>query len=87
VEWFIEHGAEEAGKPLEGTEYEAMKVQLIRVQSIISHKALHLPHIIFSLYCRVHSRRGKKWLDWLDWRQTIARTRTARQIEQSKALD
>ena len=63
VEWLIEHGAEEAGEALEGTELEGWKVQLIQMQSIIPHKALHLSHIIFSLYCRVKSRRYKKRLD------------------------
>jgi ankyrin repeat protein len=53
AEWLIEHGAEEAGEPLEGAESEAMKVQLIKMHSIVSHKALHLSHIIFSLYSRV----------------------------------
>jgi hypothetical protein len=87
MEWLIEHGAEEAGEALEGAELELMKVQLIQMLSIIPHKAIHLSHIIFSLYCRVNSRRQKKVLDCCDWRLSIARTRTVRQIEQPKALD
>ena len=65
VEWLIEHGAEEAGEPLEGAELEAIKVlsQLIQMHSIISHKALHLSHIIFSLYYSVHWRRARKVRD------------------------
>jgi ankyrin repeat protein len=58
VEWLIEHGAEEAGEAFEGTELELnFKAQLIQMHSIISHKAFHLSHIIFSLYCRINSRR------------------------------
>jgi ankyrin repeat protein len=55
AEWLIEHGAEEAGEPLEGATLEMIKVlsQLIHMHSIISHKALHLSHIILSLYNRV----------------------------------
>ena len=63
VEWLIEHGAEEAGEFLEGAALEPVKVQHIQVQSIIYHKALHISHIIFSLYSRVQSRRERKWLD------------------------
>jgi hypothetical protein len=91
AEWLIEHGAEEAEEadecPLEGANLELWKVQLIKMQSIISHKALYLSHIVFSLHCRVYSRTGKKRLDWRDWRLSIARTRTARQMKQPKALD
>ncbi len=65
VEWLIEHGAEEAGEPLEGAELELYKVlsQLIQMHSIISRKALYLSHIICSIYCRVQSRRTRKRLD------------------------
>ena len=87
VEWLIEHGAAKAGEALEGTDLDMRKVQCIQMKRIISHKALHLSHIIFSLYCRVYSRRGKKKLDCCDWRLSIAKTPTARQIEQPKALD
>jgi ankyrin repeat protein len=85
AEWLIEHGAEEAGELLKGAGLELIKVQLIQMPSIIS--AHHLSHILFSLYCRVQSMTGKKRLDWRDWRLSIARTRTVRQIERSKALD
>jgi ankyrin repeat protein len=89
VEWLIEHGAEEVGEPMEGAELEAIKVlsQLIQMHSIISHKALYLSHIIFSLYYSVQWRRARKVLDCCDWRLSIARTPTARQIEQPTALD
>jgi ankyrin repeat protein len=65
AEWLIEHGAEEAGEPVEGAEYVAIKVlsQLMPMHSIISHKALHLSHIIFSLYYRVNWRSVRKRLD------------------------
>jgi ankyrin repeat protein len=66
AEYLIEHGAEEAGEPLGGIELEAIEVQLIQMHSIISHKALQLSHIIFSLYGRVNSRRTRKRLDcWI----------------------
>jgi ankyrin repeat protein len=59
VEWLIEHGAEEAGELLEGTELELSKVQLVQVHSIISHKALHLSHIIFSSLYAAGFTRGQ----------------------------
>jgi ankyrin repeat protein len=48
AEWLIEHGAEGAGEPFEGSELERMKVQLIQMQSIISHKALHLSSPLYA---------------------------------------
>jgi ankyrin repeat protein len=66
AEWLVHHGAEEAGEPMEGAEFERRKVQLIQMLSIISDKALHLSHIIFSLYYRVNLRRTRKRLDCCD---------------------
>ena len=50
---------------MKGAELEVVKVlsQLIQMHSIISHKALHLSHIIFSLYYSVKWRRVRKVRD------------------------
>ena len=65
AEWLIEHGAEEAGvvQPLEGAELEVIEVKLIQMQSIISHKALHISHIIFYTTAFIGGEQGKDSID------------------------
>ena len=50
VEWLIEHGAEEAGKAWESTDFNLTKVQLIKMLSIISLTRPFISHISSSLY-------------------------------------
>jgi hypothetical protein len=73
AEWLLEHGAEEAGEPLEDANaelLEAIKVlytlytlytlsQLVQMHSIISHKRPFISHISSSLYTVGWTRGGR----------------------------
>jgi hypothetical protein len=49
VEWLIEHGAEEAGEPLEGFELELTKVQLNNTLSSLSQGSSSLTYHLLSI--------------------------------------
>ena len=91
AKWLIEHGAEEvsvvqqseSAKELKGIQVLSQRIQMY--SSSLTRP--YISHISSPLHCRLTSRRPKKGLDWRDWRLSIARTRSTRQIEQSKALD
>ena len=60
AEWLIEHGAEEAGETLEGVDTEAIKVQLIQMQSIISLIRPFISQISSSLHTTACNRGQRR---------------------------